>query len=109
MSSAAASPASPRQTVERFLAAVVTPSPGDMADCYASRAVIEMPFASGLAPERMQTSREEIRARFAPPMIVEIKILAETKCVPDAFSFRGNQSFHNHGLIMDLHGRTPLS
>jgi uncharacterized protein len=57
--------ASPRQTVERFLAAVVSPAPGDMADCYADRVVIEMPFASGLTPQRLETTREEIRARFA--------------------------------------------
>lgn len=55
----------PRRTVERFLAAVVSPSPGDIADCYAERVVIEMPFASGLAPERTETTREELRARFA--------------------------------------------
>jgi ketosteroid isomerase-like protein len=60
-----ASPDGPRRTVERFLAAVVSPSPGDMADCYAERIVIEMPFASGIAPERVETTREEIRARFA--------------------------------------------
>ncbi len=58
-------PASPRQTVERFLAAVVSPSPGDIADCYADRVVIEMPFAAGIAPERTETTREELRARFA--------------------------------------------
>lgn len=56
---------SPRRTVERFLRAVVSPDPGDMADCYAERFVIEMPFASGLGPERTETTREEIRARFA--------------------------------------------
>ena len=55
----------PRRTVERFLAAVVSPSPGDIADCYAERVVIEMPFASGIAPERTETTREELRARFA--------------------------------------------
>lgn len=55
----------PRQTVERFLKAVVSPSPGDLADCYADQIVIEMPFASGLAPERFETTREEIRQRFA--------------------------------------------
>jgi uncharacterized protein len=57
--------ATPRQTVERFLAAVVSSSPGDIADCYAERVVIEMPFASGIAPERTETTREELRARFA--------------------------------------------
>jgi uncharacterized protein len=56
---------SPRQTVERFLAAAVSPAPGDLADCYAERFVIEMPFASGLAPGRTESTREEIRARFA--------------------------------------------
>ena len=56
---------SPRQTVERFLAAAVSPAPGDMADCYAERFVIELPFASGLGPERTEATREETRARFA--------------------------------------------
>jgi uncharacterized protein len=55
----------PRQTVERFLKAVVGPTPGDLADCYADQIVIEMPFASGLAPGRLETTREEIRQRFA--------------------------------------------
>ena len=60
-----ASPASPRETVARFLAAVVSPTPGDMADCYADRVIIEMPFAAGLTPERLENTREEIRQRFA--------------------------------------------
>jgi hypothetical protein len=47
---------SPRQTVERFLEAAVSPTPGDMADCYAERFVIEMPFAAGLAPERTRVA-----------------------------------------------------
>ena len=55
---------SPRATVERFLTAVVSPAPGDMADCYADQVVIEMPFAAGLALARMETTREEIRQRF---------------------------------------------
>ena len=59
------STSSPRQTVERFLKAVVSPDPGDMADCYADQVVIELPFASGLAPERLENTREEIRRRFA--------------------------------------------
>jgi hypothetical protein len=54
---------SARQTVERFLRAAVSPAPGDMADCYAERFVIEMPFGGGLAPERTELSREEFRAR----------------------------------------------
>jgi ketosteroid isomerase-like protein len=54
---------SPRQTIERFLAAAVSPTPGDMADCYAEQFVIEMPFAEGLAPGRMESTREELRAR----------------------------------------------
>lgn len=56
---------SPRQTVERFLKVVVSPSPADMADCYAEQVVIELPFASGLVPERVETTREELRQRFA--------------------------------------------
>jgi uncharacterized protein len=52
-----------RETIERFLEAAVSPVPGDMADCYAERFVIEMPFAAGLAPERTETTREEFRAR----------------------------------------------
>ena len=56
---------SPLATVERFLTAVVSPTPGDIADCYAEQVVIEMPFASGLGPERLETTREEIRQRFA--------------------------------------------
>ena len=59
------STSTPRQTVERFLRAVVGPTPGDLADCYADQIVIEMPFASGLAPERTETTREAIRQRFA--------------------------------------------
>lgn len=55
----------PRATVERFLRAAVSPTPGDMADCYADRVVIEMPFASGLVPERLEHTREELRQRFA--------------------------------------------
>jgi uncharacterized protein len=54
---------SARRTIERFLQAAVSPAPGDMADCYAERFVIEMPFAGGLAPDRMETTREEFRAR----------------------------------------------
>lgn len=60
-----ANQASPRETVARFLAAVVSPTPGDMADCYADRVIIEMPFAAGLTPERLENTREEIRQRFA--------------------------------------------
>ncbi|MGH3212515.1 MAG: nuclear transport factor 2 family protein [Trebonia sp.] len=59
------STSTPRQTVERFLKAVVSPTPGDLADCYADQIVIEMPFGSGLAPARTETTREEIRKRFA--------------------------------------------
>jgi ketosteroid isomerase-like protein len=55
----------PGETVERFLTAVVSPTPGDLADCYADRVVIEMPFGAGLAPARTETTREELRARFA--------------------------------------------
>jgi ketosteroid isomerase-like protein len=58
-------PATPRQTAERFLQAAVSPDPGDMADCYAAAVVIEMPFGAGsLYPARIETTREELRARF---------------------------------------------
>jgi uncharacterized protein len=59
------STSSPRETVERFLQAVMSQSRGDIADCYADQVVIEMPFASGLAPDRVETTREELRQRFA--------------------------------------------
>jgi len=36
-----------------------------MADCYAAEVVIEMPFAvDALYPSRIETTREELRARF---------------------------------------------
>ena len=57
--------ASPRQTVQRLLHAVVRPDPGDIADCYAPAVVIEMPFAAvPLYPARIETTREELRTRF---------------------------------------------
>jgi hypothetical protein len=36
-----------------------------MADCYADRVIIEMPFAAGPIPGRLENTREEIRQRFA--------------------------------------------
>jgi uncharacterized protein len=60
-----AATASPRETAERFLRAAVSPDPGDMADCYAPSVVIEMPFAiAPLIPDRVETTREELRARL---------------------------------------------
>jgi uncharacterized protein len=57
--------ASPRQTAERLLRATLSPDPGDIADCYAPAVVIEMPFAAApLYPARIETTREELRARF---------------------------------------------
>jgi ketosteroid isomerase-like protein len=54
-----------RQTAEQFLRATLSPDPGDMADFYAPEVVIEMPFAvAGLYPARIETTREELRARF---------------------------------------------
>jgi uncharacterized protein len=56
---------SPRETVEQFLQAAVSEIPGDMADCYAPEVIIEMPFAvDALYPSRVETTREELRARF---------------------------------------------
>ena len=58
-------PASARQIAERLLTATTGPDPGDIADCYAPDVVIEMPFAAGpLYPDRIQTTRQELRARF---------------------------------------------
>jgi ketosteroid isomerase-like protein len=60
-----------RALVERFLRAVVSPDPGDLADCYAEHVVIEMPFAPpGLIPPRTETTREALRARFRAGMAV---------------------------------------
>lgn len=56
---------SPHQTVDRFLRAAASGHPEDMADCYGSDVVIEMPFsAAALYPARIETTREELRARF---------------------------------------------
>jgi uncharacterized protein len=56
---------SARQVAEELLAAAVSRTPGDMADCYAPEVVIEMPFAvAALFPSRIETTREELRARF---------------------------------------------
>jgi ketosteroid isomerase-like protein len=56
---------SPRGTVEQLLRAVISAEPGDIADCYAPEVVIEMPFAvDALYPARIETTREELRARF---------------------------------------------
>jgi ketosteroid isomerase-like protein len=55
----------PRQTAEQFLRATLSPDPGDLADFYAPEIVIEMPFApAGLYPARIESTREELRARF---------------------------------------------
>jgi ketosteroid isomerase-like protein len=60
-----ATTASPRETAERFLRAAIGADPGDMADCYAPSVVIEMPFAvAPLIPARVETTREELRARL---------------------------------------------
>jgi uncharacterized protein len=60
-----ATAASSRQTAERLLRGAIGPDPGDMADCYAPSVVIEMPFAvASLYPERIETTREELRARY---------------------------------------------
>lgn len=55
-----------RTTVERFLETAISGRPGDLADFYAPTVVIEMPFAAtALHPSRIETTREELRARFA--------------------------------------------
>jgi uncharacterized protein len=98
---------SARCTIERFLRAAVSPAPGDMADCYAERFVIEMPFAGGLVPDRMETTREEFRARVtvglatrryiravdvhihetADPEVVVVEYRLEGRKVPDETTF----------------------
>jgi ketosteroid isomerase-like protein len=56
---------SPRQVLDRFLRAAASEHPEDMADCYGPDVVIEMPFSSAaLYPARIETTREELRARF---------------------------------------------
>jgi hypothetical protein len=47
------------------MAAAVSEHPEDMADCYADQVVIEMPFTAGLYPSRIETTRDELRRRFA--------------------------------------------
>jgi ketosteroid isomerase-like protein len=60
-----ASTRSARETVEQLLRAAVSGTPGDMADCYASEVVIEIPFAvEQLFPSRSTATREDLRARF---------------------------------------------
>jgi ketosteroid isomerase-like protein len=55
----------PRQTAERLVRAAIGADPGDMADCYAPSVVIEMPFpARALYPDRIETTREDLRERF---------------------------------------------
>ena len=53
---------SPREVAERFVAAC-SDLP-KLADLYAPRVVIEMPFAPPSFPTRMECTREELRARF---------------------------------------------
>ncbi|MFY9933546.1 MAG: nuclear transport factor 2 family protein [Streptosporangiaceae bacterium] len=57
--------ASARQVAERFLQVTTGSDPGEIADCYAPEVVIEMPFAvAPLYPDRIETTREELRTRF---------------------------------------------
>ncbi len=59
-------PTTARATVERFLQATVSGHPEDIADCYAEHVTMEMPFAAPeLYPSRIDTTREQLRARFA--------------------------------------------
>jgi uncharacterized protein len=61
----AGSAARPAEIADQFLHAMVSPDPGEMADLYAERVVIEIPFAPvSLYPARIETGREELRARF---------------------------------------------
>ena len=58
-------PSSSRTMVERFLETTISERPGDLADFFAPTVVMEMPFAAGLYPPRIDTTREQLRARFA--------------------------------------------
>lgn len=52
--------------VEQFLETTISGRPDDLADFYAPTIVIEMPFATeALYPSRIETTREELRRRFA--------------------------------------------
>jgi ketosteroid isomerase-like protein len=52
--------------VEQFLETTIGGRPGDLANFYAPTVVIEMPFATeALYPSRIETTREELRQRFA--------------------------------------------
>jgi uncharacterized protein len=69
-----------RELVERFMAAAVSEHPEDMADCYADRVVIEMPFTGGLYPPRIETTRDELRTRFAAaPAVRTYERLADVR------------------------------
>ncbi|WP_223694950.1 nuclear transport factor 2 family protein [Leifsonia poae] len=52
------------ETAQRFLERTVADL-RTLADVYAERAVIEMPFAAPLFPERREVTREELRAGFS--------------------------------------------
>ncbi|MEU5386698.1 nuclear transport factor 2 family protein [Kitasatospora cineracea] len=54
-----------REVAERFLAAAPDPVGGGLADLYGDTVVIEMPFAPPGVPRRTETTREQLRARFA--------------------------------------------
>src|SRR6202035_5415936 len=84
---ATVSTSTPRQTVERFLKAVVSPAPGDLADCYADQIVIEMAFASGLAPERTETTREEPIHETAEPDILVLEYRLDGTRISDGEQF----------------------
>jgi|ERR1700761_5601855 len=57
--------ATARQVAEHLLRATIGSDPGEIADCYATDVVIEMPFAvAALYPARIETTREELRTRF---------------------------------------------
>ncbi len=58
-------PRTARETALGLVAATTHEDPGALADFYAPRVVIEMPFApAALYPRRIETTREELRARF---------------------------------------------
>jgi uncharacterized protein len=70
------------EIVGRLLRAMVSQDPGAMADVYAERVIIEMPFsAASLSPPRIETGREELRERFRAGRAVRVYSRAENVVV----------------------------
>ncbi|MEU4744609.1 nuclear transport factor 2 family protein [Actinosynnema sp. NPDC023658] len=109
----------PRTTVERFLETVISGRPGDLADFYAPTVVIEMPFAAtALHPSRIETTREELRSRFAAGAAIRrytgldnvlIHQTTDPRTIIVEYALRGEmvdtgEPFHlNYVMVMTVH------